>query len=131
VLSRSQRLGRLAGAAASALLAAAAFAWTPERLPLPRCAFKAWTGLDCLTCGLTRSLHAAVRGDLAEAVVSHPIGPILLAVGVVAAGIWGIEAATGKPIRIPNSRAAARWALAATACIWVGNWLVRLALELR
>ena len=131
MLSRNQRLLRLAGTASIAVFAVLAFAWTPTLLPLPGCTFKTWTGLDCLTCGLTRSLHAMAHGDVGAAVGFHPMGPLLFLACVVAAGIWGVEAARGKPARIAASRATKRLAVAASACAWVGYWLVRLALELR
>ena len=34
---------------------------------LPRCPFKAATGLDCPGCGAQRALHAALHGDLRAA----------------------------------------------------------------
>lgn len=122
---------RLAGAAAIATLAAVAFRWAPGSLPLPPCAFRSWTGLGCLTCGLTRSVHAMAHGDVAAAVGWHPIGPVLFLAGAAAGIFWGIEAVAGRPIRVPSSRATARIALVTIGVLWIGFWLARMVLEAR
>ena len=47
--------------------------------PLPEvCHFKAVTGIPCPGCGLTRSWVAAVRGDVADSVLHHPLGWLVL-----------------------------------------------------
>ena len=47
---------------------------------LPVCAFKRLTGLPCPSCGLSRSLQAAVEGDLSSSVAFHPLGLLLFSV---------------------------------------------------
>lgn len=42
-------------------------------LPFMKCAFKATTGLPCVTCGGTRALRALSRGELAEAFWLNPL----------------------------------------------------------
>jgi len=41
------------------------------------CAFRMLTGLPCMTCGLTRALHALSTGHFREAVTYHPLGPLI------------------------------------------------------
>lgn len=53
------------------------------------CWFLAVSGLPCPGCGLTRSVMAAARGELAAAVMLHPFGPLIL--------LWAI-AATASPL---------------------------------
>jgi hypothetical protein len=43
------------------------------------CWFKQCTGIDCIGCGLTRSLSCGLRGMLAESFSYHPFGPFILA----------------------------------------------------
>ncbi len=43
------------------------------------CWFKQTTGIDCLGCGLTRSLSCGLRGMLAESFRYHPFGLFILA----------------------------------------------------
>ncbi len=53
------------------LAAAIALHWLPD---LPLCAFKASTGLDCPTCGTTRSVYALLHGHFALAWRYNPTG---------------------------------------------------------
>lgn len=72
-------------AAAAALLFAAVI--VPPDSPLFACPFRAATGLPCLTCGCTHAFHYAVRGDLARAFASSPLGA-LLAIACAAHLAW-------------------------------------------
>lgn len=51
----------------------------PQGLGLPVCWLHSTTGVPCPGCGLSRSISAAVRGDLARAVRLHPFGPVAVA----------------------------------------------------
>lgn len=44
----------------------------------PPCMFKAFTGLHCIGCGLTRALHALVHGDIAGAFAMNPLAIVVL-----------------------------------------------------
>lgn len=71
---RARRVGWLLSGSVAAL---ALRSWG---LPLPgwSCPLRQLTGVPCPTCYLTRSLMAALRGDLASALHWHPLGPGLL-----------------------------------------------------
>lgn len=47
--------------------------------PFPGCVFHAFTGLYCVGCGMTRSLHALVHGDLPAALAMNPLTVVLVA----------------------------------------------------
>ncbi|HAL74806.1 MAG TPA: DUF2752 domain-containing protein [Clostridiales bacterium] len=47
-------------------------------LPILPCLFYEVTGLDCISCGLTRSLHALVHGDIPAALSYNLIMPFWL-----------------------------------------------------
>lgn len=49
------------------------------------CPFFLVTGAHCPTCGLTRSIAALFRGDIATSVMFHPAGLVVAALVVVAA----------------------------------------------
>ena len=51
------------------------------------CWFKQCTGIDCLGCGLTRSLSCGLRGMFAESFGYHPFGLFILALFLFAAFI--------------------------------------------
>ncbi|WP_186479371.1 DUF2752 domain-containing protein [Synechococcus sp. NOUM97013] len=70
--SRSTRSTGLASLALLALLWLRSKGWP---LPLPGCPWRAWTGIPCPTCFLTRSVMASLHGDLGEALELHVFGP--------------------------------------------------------
>jgi hypothetical protein len=75
VAHTSSRRRGLAVSACYVLVAA----WAGRRgLPVV-CPYRRVTGHGCPVCGLTRSLSAAVHGDLRASAEAHPLGPWLLA----------------------------------------------------
>ena len=80
---------RTAGLLAS--LVALALVVDPNRpLPIELCVLKQWTGWSCPTCGLTRAICFALRGEWLASVRLHPAGPV----GAVALVGWMIRAAS-------------------------------------
>lgn len=75
----------LAGGALAVLVAAravtpsAAGIGTHRMLGLPPCAFYAWSGLPCPTCGLTTAFAHAARLQLGASLRAHPLGLPLFA----------------------------------------------------
>src|SRR5687768_4357832 len=69
-------------------------------IQLPRCAFKTITGLPCPTCGVTRTVIALSRGDLAGALFLTP----LAAIAGVAALLYLLYAAAVLALRLPRLR---------------------------
>lgn len=83
------------------------------------CGFANLTGWPCPGCGMTRALQALMRGDLAAAHRQHPLVLLLLGEGLVV----GVMLATR---RHPSTRTVL-YALAATVCLLLVVWVVRLA----
>ena len=55
-----------------------------SRFPLPQvCASRAWLGVGCPTCGLTRSLISLARGDWRGSVRAHRLGWLVAALIVL------------------------------------------------
>ena len=107
--------------AAAALLAD----WTLAGLSLPRCTFRAVTGLPCLTCGATRAALSLLHGEMASAWRFNPLAT--LAMGGV--GVFDVYAAAvltfgAKRIRMsfPSRRA---WAitLGGGTALALANWV--------
>jgi len=71
----------------------------PDRpLPFEVCLFKGMTGWPCPTCGLTRAVCHALRGEWAASLAYNPAG-LLVAAGLVAWTIWSAaEAVQGRPL---------------------------------
>lgn len=49
-----------------------------EAYPLPTVCPSRWLGLRCPTCGLTRSVIAAMHGDAGKSLAHHPLGWAIL-----------------------------------------------------
>jgi hypothetical protein len=88
VSDRGRRPDLLILVAALAMLAAA---WA---LPVAAveggpgvCRFQALTGVECPTCGLTRSVVALAHGDPGASLRWHPAGPLFLAGALVLAAL--------------------------------------------
>ena len=81
-MTRGRRLLLLAPAA---LLLLAALLPVSFSTPVPLCAVKALTGLDCAGCGMTRAFLLIGHGSVAEATAAHPLAvPAFLAVAAMA-----------------------------------------------
>jgi hypothetical protein len=85
------------------------------------CPFRLLTGLPCPFCGMTRSLLALGRGDVAASIALHPLGPAVALLAVL--GLWRFvrpavrRRGGGVPARLPRSAPLA--VAAAFAVAWV------------
>ena len=94
-------------------------------LPFEVCAFKHLTGLPCPTCGLTRALCHAVRGDWGQSFASHPAGP-LLALALLSGCLVRRGGLRGQPIQDAFRGRLANALLAAGIALSLVFWIVRL-----
>ena len=109
-------LGAVAALAVLAGLAGSAFF---QALP-DLCLFHSVTGLPCPTCGLTRSIAAAARLDLAASWRFHPFGAFLLGALVLTPALpW-------LPEKVRADRRW-RWAGALLVAVWCAYALLRMA----
>jgi len=101
----------------------------PANLPLPACVFRSITGHSCLTCGMTRSLHAISHGELAASLRYHMLGPVVFLGVLLGFMTSAAEAISGKLISVQWNR---KWKvrfLVPFAIIWLIYWSVRLIVE--
>lgn len=117
-------------AAQTALLSiglVAALCANPDHpLPFDVCGFKYLTGLPCPTCGLTRALCHALRGDWTVSLSYHPAG-ILLAAALIGWTFWSAtEAARGRPLADALRGRLSASLLAAGVALSIASWIVRL-----
>jgi hypothetical protein len=102
----------------------------PADLPLPACAFHSITGHSCLTCGMTRSLHALAHGEFAASVQFHLLGPAVFIAMLLGCLVFTAEAISGKAMAIHLGGSVRRQIIAAFAAVWIIYWGVRLVSEL-
>ena len=129
VLRGKSRLARALLGATLTSGAALLFVLSPGEIPIWSCLFHDLTGYSCFTCGLTRSLHAAADGHLLASFQFHLLGPILFAGMLLASVAWGVEALTGRALRIEGRRVGTA-VFVSLAAIWAIYGLLRMLLEL-
>jgi hypothetical protein len=103
----------------------------PDRMTLFACPFKAMTGLDCFSCGLTHSLHAAAHLQFARSFQCHLMGPLLFLVALALLVKCLIELVWKKGIQTKIPSMIWRVAMMLLGGVWVGYYLIRLAGELQ
>ena len=101
----------------------------PARMPLPACAFRSLTGHNCLTCGMTHSLHAMSHGDLSASLRYHLFGPVIFFGVLLIAMIFAAEAFSGKRFVLQLSGRTKKHAAALIAIVWFVYWGARLFVE--
>jgi hypothetical protein len=101
----------------------------PANLPLPACIFHSITGHSCLTCGMTRSLHAVLHGDLAASIRYHLFGPAVFLGILLCLGSFAAEAISGRRYELWAGGKIGGRAVAMLAILWFVYWGVRLAAE--
>jgi hypothetical protein len=72
---------------------------THQQLHLPPCAFRALTGLPCVTCGMTTAFAFGVRGEWRQSFVAQPVGLLLFFVVIGMALDSAVALATGRSLR--------------------------------
>ncbi len=99
ILSAASRRARWHEAGVLALLLFGARVTNPAQpLPIELCLIKRFTGHECLTCGLTRGVCYALRGDWHAAVQLHMAAPLVMVAAVGWLG-WALaEAWRGRPL---------------------------------
>ena len=102
----------------------------PDRpIPVEICLFKRLTGLPCPTCGLTRAVCCALRGQWTRSFHYHPAG-ILLAAALIGGAAWlAAEAAQGAPWHDELRRRLRAQLLTFGIAICLANWVVHLVLH--
>lgn len=96
-----------------------------DQLP-SACLTRRLTGIPCPTCGVGRSLHALLHGDIASSLRYHP----LLLPFLILGSLWW--AAVVRPAAKAGRRVPARLqiaALAAAVVTLLAVWLVRVGLS--
>jgi hypothetical protein len=93
-----------------------------DHLPVSLCAFKAFTGQPCMTCGTTRSLGRLYALDLRGALAMNPLATL----GTLALLAWGILdlffLRKGRFLSIHLSKSATRIVRVAAVAVLLANW---------
>lgn len=99
------------------------WAWTPPDDPaMSVCVGRRTTGVPCPGCGMVRGLCQLAKGDVAAAIVYHPLAPLIAAQLAVAWTWWGLWSA-GR-LGAPSTGRLNGWLignLILLVAVWVGR----------
>jgi hypothetical protein len=129
-LSTENRKTKAMAAAGLFIGLAIVFILNPEDIPHWPCPFKDLVGHSCLTCGLTRSLHAVSHGDLVTSIRYHLMGPLVFWGTFLVSLVWSVEALAGKGLLLVARRPLKRDVVAFFLTTWFVYWVIRLIAEL-
>jgi hypothetical protein len=103
-----------------AILAIGLLWWfDPAEIDLPVCTFRAWTGLDCPSCGATRATHELLHGRLLAAWHYNALWVLSLPLAAYVALSECRVMAGGRPLPGDLARRAWFWiSLAAVAAVF-------------
>ena len=126
LLAAAERAARVrTSGVLTAMLALGAIVDPNRPLPIDLCVLKAWTGLSCPTCGLTRAVCHALQGDWVASIGFHPAGLLVLVTTTGWIGWSALEAWSGQPIWARGRRIAAQLAGVAIGGTTLISWLMR------
>ena len=88
--------------------------------PFPGCFFFLFTGWHCVSCGLTRALHALVHGDVPGAFSMNPLATgMLLLSPLLAAWKWGWRPDWMRPLAVVMAEP--KFWLVLLPAYWIGR----------
>lgn len=92
------------------------------------CPFFELSGVPCLMCGITRSFLSMGGGDIANAFIFHPLGPLFYLVLMVAYAALSASVIVRRRFRISIHRHLGRWMASMGMVVLVAAWLVKLVI---
>lgn len=93
------------------------------------CMVRAWTGVPCPGCGLTRSFCALATGHLGRSFRFHGLGPLLFGALVALVPLLAIEAVRRRRFAWLHATIASRGLVMTLAAGLVVNWVLHMMLE--
>jgi hypothetical protein len=129
-LSKDKALVRIAGLVIIALFFVAARFYNPFELELLGCQFKNLTGLDCPTCGLSRSIFLLMNVQIWSSIKYHPLGVVVVVALFVFLLKFTAELILKREITILWKKNAMKILVFTLTSLVAANWFVKLLIEL-
>ena len=102
------------------------FLLDPFRDNIVTCYFKDISGMECPTCGLSRSVYEFSRLSLAESFRFHILGPVLYTGSLLLFLKFSMEIIVKKKVKLNISPRITRAGILAAAGLWLIYWLFRI-----
>lgn len=98
----------------------------PAESNITTCRFHELTGLDCPTCGISRSFFAFSRFNFLDAFKYHIFGPVLFTLFLIFFIYFTIELITKKNIKIESIYIKLKWLSWILISTWIVTWLFKI-----
>lgn len=99
---------------------------THQRLGLPPCSFRLWTGLRCPSCGMTTSWSYLVRGHALQALGANAGGLVLGCAALMLAPWTLVSGLRGRWWWRPIDERSALVFVLALAFVTLSDWIIRM-----
>ncbi len=106
-----------------ALLALAAARYLPVLDMMPSCVFKAFTGIPCPACGMTRSLVHLAHGDLAGSLGLNPVVTLAMTTVLLLFLYNAASLFSGSRISLSLTSREAQLFRVGTVTVLLANWV--------
>lgn len=125
-LSHDQVILRWAGLAVLLVIVAAAGFYNPFESRLLVCQFRELTGVDCPTCGISRSMFSALHCHIGDSFRYHPFGVLFIVALLMLGSKFAIELLLRRRIAIIQKKVSLKVVLFTVTSVLVVNWIIKI-----
>lgn len=98
----------------------------PAELNISACRFHELTGLDCPTCGISRSFYAFSHFNFKDAFNFHFLGPVLFSIFIFLLFFFMIELIIKKEIKLYSPFINLKWFSSFLIGLWLAVWIFKI-----
>lgn len=125
-LSRRQKRNKTAWIFSLSVILIYSVLIDPAKSNITTCGFKELTGLDCPTCGISRSFYAFSHFNFTDAFSFHLLGPLLFTAFFIAIVIFLIELLSDKEIELSSTVISLKIFVTVFFGVWFVYWIIRI-----
>ena len=125
-LSGRQKRNKAAWISGLAIILIYSVVVNPAHTNITTCRFNTLTGLDCPTCGISRSFYAFSHFNFSDAFHYHIFGPLLFSLFIFFLLLFSTELILNRDLKIFSSIIHLKWIIGASFGIWMAVWLFKI-----
>lgn len=126
-LSRRQKKNKTAWIIGLLIILVYSIFINPAESNITTCRFHQLTGLDCPTCGISRSFYSLSQFDFSGAFGHHPFGPVLFAVFSLLLVYFCVELLLKKEVQFTAGIFNFKWFSGVFLGVWFIIWILRIS----